>query len=169
MRIKIIGDNDCARATRHLVRLAGFAVTEFLPADTVSKGLHAGYALTIDLAPAPHTPDICLRPDSPTHHPHASSSEEAPRSHRDASSPAFAEDGACRPDCGAGHAAGSIHFYSVDSALGGGVLRGLLDLTAPRAHRKVRGRSDGDKNAFSELIECESGEDSEISGSGGKR
>ena len=31
MRIKIIGDNNCARATRHLLRLAGFAVTEFLP------------------------------------------------------------------------------------------------------------------------------------------
>ena len=220
MRIKIIGDNDCARATRHLARLAGLAVTEFLPADTVSKGPHAGYAITIDLAPAPHTPDTCLRPDSPTQHPYAPSSEEAPRSHRDASSPAFAKDRACGPDCGAGRAAGSIHFDSVDSALEGavlrhvtqlaaapvivdrpggvvhsdrelrivapntgdrqvdeaaavaiefGVLRGLLDLTAPAAHRKVRGKSGGNKNALPELFEDESGEDSEISENAGKR
>jgi hypothetical protein len=51
MRIKIIGDNNCARATRHLLRLAGFAVTEFLPVDAVTSGPHAGYAITIDLAP----------------------------------------------------------------------------------------------------------------------
>jgi hypothetical protein len=50
MRIKIIGDNNCARATRHLLRLAGFAVTEFLPADAVTEGPHAGYAITIELA-----------------------------------------------------------------------------------------------------------------------
>ena len=50
MRIKIIGDNDCARATRHLLRLAGFAVTEFLPEDAVAGGPLAGYAITIDLA-----------------------------------------------------------------------------------------------------------------------
>ncbi len=89
MRIKIIGDNNCARATRHLLRLAGFAVTEFLPANAVTGGPLAGYAITIDLAPAPHTPESLLRPDPPTHHPHASASEEAPRLHRDASSPAF--------------------------------------------------------------------------------
>src|SRR5216684_3290565 len=87
MRIKIIGENNCARATRHLLRLAGFAVTEFLPAEAVAGGPLAGYAITIDLAPAPHTPDAHLRPDPPTHHPNASASEEAPRMHRDASSP----------------------------------------------------------------------------------
>jgi hypothetical protein len=226
MRIKIIGDNNCARATRHLVRLAGFAVTEFLPADAVTQGPHAGYAITIELAPAPHTPDARLRPDHATHHPHAAASEEAPRSHRDASSPSFAEASAGRPTCGefsagkdsfveasagtpglaagaaAKHAhfasgmAGSIHFDSVDSALehavlrhvtqlaaapvivdrpGGvvhsdrelrivapntgdakadeaaavaiefGVLRGLLDLTAPGVHKKVRGAGGQDK------------------------
>lgn len=185
MRIKIIGDNNCARATRHLVRLAGFAVTEFLPADAVTQGPHSGYAITIDLAPAPHTPDAHLRPDHSAHHPHTSSSEEAPALHRGASSPAFS------------HAtAGCIHFDSVDSALeeavlrhvtqlaaapvivdrpGGavhsdrelrmvapntgdakadeaaalaiefGVLRGLLDLAAPAAHRKIRGSGGHDK------------------------
>src|SRR5579871_3764843 len=53
MRIKIIGENNCARATRHLLRLAGFAVTDFLPADAVIQGPHAGYAITIDLSPSP--------------------------------------------------------------------------------------------------------------------
>jgi hypothetical protein len=65
MRIKIIGENNCARATRHLLRLAGFAVTEFLPADAVAGGPLAGYAITIELAPALHTPDALLRPDPP--------------------------------------------------------------------------------------------------------
>src|SRR5665213_2902076 len=49
MRIKIIGENTCARATRHLLRLAGFAVTDFLPADAVVQGPAAGYAITIDV------------------------------------------------------------------------------------------------------------------------
>ena len=100
MRIKIIGDNNCARATRHLLRLAGFAVTEFLPADAVTQGPHSGYAITIDLAPAPFTPDSHLRPDSPTHH-HASVSEEAPGSHPGASSPAFVRQKARRTTVGA--------------------------------------------------------------------
>ncbi len=52
MRIKIIGENNCARATRHLLRLAGFAVTEFLPVDAVIHAPHSGYAITIELAPA---------------------------------------------------------------------------------------------------------------------
>ena len=65
MRIKIIGENNCARATRHLLRLAGFAVAEYLPADAVAGGPLAGYAITIDLAPALHTPDALLRPDPP--------------------------------------------------------------------------------------------------------
>jgi hypothetical protein len=108
MRIKIIGENNCARATRHLLRLAGFAVTEFLPADAPAGSPLAGYAITIDLAPAHHTPDDRLgSPDSPAdfggtarlgpdpsaHHAHSADSEEAShwhsRSHRDASSPAF--------------------------------------------------------------------------------
>jgi hypothetical protein len=68
MRIKIIGDNNCARATRHLLRMAGFAVTEFLPAEAITQAPHFGYAITIEcsapaasaahtgLAPAPLTP-----------------------------------------------------------------------------------------------------------------
>jgi len=127
MRIKIIGENNCARATRHLLRLAGFAVTEYLPADAVAGGPLAGYAITIDLAPALHTPDALLRPDPPTHHDDASAREEAPRSHRDASSPAFTE-------VSAGHAAfaksSSIHFDSVDSALEAAVLRHVTQLAA---------------------------------------
>jgi hypothetical protein len=191
MRIKIIGENNCARATRHLLWLAGFAVTEFLPADAVAGGPLAGYAITIDLAPAHHTPDTLLRPDPPTHHQDASACEEAPRSHRDASSPSFTEISAGLP---AFAKSSSIHFDSVDSALeaavlrhvtqlaaapvivdrpGGvvhsdrelrivapntgdakadeaaavaiefGVLRGLLDLTAPAAPKKARGTSSG--------------------------
>ena len=106
MRIKIIGDNDCARATRHLLRLAGFAVTDFLPGDARPGSLLAGYAITIELAPAHHTPDgrrvpdsagdgahSRLGPDSSAQQPHASAKEEAShahsRLHRDASSPSF--------------------------------------------------------------------------------
>ena len=77
MRIKIIGENDCARAARHLLRLAGFAVTDLLPADAVTQGPAAGYAITIELAPATHTPNAHLRPDSPTQQQEASGSEEA--------------------------------------------------------------------------------------------
>ena len=127
MRIKIIGDNNCARATRHLLRLAGFAVTEFLPSDAVTHGPHAGYAITIDLAPAPQTPDSHLRPDPPTHDP-TSASEEAPRSHRDASSPAFVRQKAWRTTAGA--PAPAIHFDSVDSALEAAVLRHVAQLAA---------------------------------------
>jgi hypothetical protein len=71
MRIKIIGDNNCARATRHLLRMAGFAVTEFLPAEAITQAPHRGYAITIEtslrtphdggirsgLSPAQLTPD----------------------------------------------------------------------------------------------------------------
>src|SRR5580693_4117610 len=94
MRIKIIGENDCARATRHLLRLAGFAVTEFLPVDAVAGGPQAGYAITIELAPAPLTPDACLRPDSSTQGLSASIQEEADCLDADASSPSFACNGA---------------------------------------------------------------------------
>ena len=130
MRIKIIGENNCARATRHLLRLAGFAVTEFLAADAVAGGPLAGYAITIDLAPALHTPDALLRPDPPTHHDDASVSEEAARSHRDASSPVLLAS----PTVSAGHASvaksTSIHFDSVDSALEAAVLRHVTQLAA---------------------------------------
>ena len=126
MRIKIIGGNNCARATRHLLRLAGFAVTEFLPADAVVGGPLSGYAITIDLAPAHFTPDSSTRPDHATHH-HASASEEAPRSHRDASSPAFVKTSAGLP---APASVASIHFDSVDSALEAAVLRHVAQLAA---------------------------------------
>ena len=128
MRIKIIGDNNCARATRHLLRLAGFAVTEFLPADAVTHGPHAGYAITIDLAPATQTPDSLLRPDSPTQHQQTSDREEAPRSHRDASSPAFVRQSEGRAS--AGLRAAAVHFDSVDSALEAAVLRHVAQLAA---------------------------------------
>ncbi len=72
MRIKIIGENNCARATRHLLRLAGFAVTDFLPADAVIQGPAAGYAITIDLSPAANTPNACLGPDRATQQKQAS-------------------------------------------------------------------------------------------------
>jgi hypothetical protein len=68
MRIKIIGDNNCARATRHLLRLAGFAVTEFLPVDAVLSGPHFGCAITVDVAPtaADRRASHDLSPASPT-------------------------------------------------------------------------------------------------------
>ncbi|HYL62267.1 MAG TPA: hypothetical protein VE077_06560 [Candidatus Methylomirabilis sp.] len=47
MRVKIIGENNCAKATRGLLRQAGFAVTEFLPADAVTQGPLAGYVIGI--------------------------------------------------------------------------------------------------------------------------
>jgi hypothetical protein len=120
MRIKIIGDSDCARATRQMVRLAGFAVTEFLPGDAVADGPLAGYTITIDLAPAPHTPDSHLRPDPSTHHSHSAAKEEATRLHRDASSPAFVS--------AMSRSGGEIHFDSVDSALEEAVLRHVTQL-----------------------------------------
>jgi hypothetical protein len=64
MRIKIIGDNDCARATRQLLRQAGFAVTEFLPADAVLHAPHAGYVLTIEIASS-SAPDTGASADKP--------------------------------------------------------------------------------------------------------
>ena len=48
MRIKIVGENDCARATRGLLRQAGFAVTEFFPADAVMNAPQAGYVITVE-------------------------------------------------------------------------------------------------------------------------
>ncbi len=47
MRVKIIGENDCAKAARGLLRQAGFAVTEFLPTDAAAHGPLAGYVIGI--------------------------------------------------------------------------------------------------------------------------
>ena len=99
MRIKIIGDNNCARATRHLLRMAGFAVTEFLPAEAITHAPHFGYAITIDLAPAPHTPDSPRKhlggnpastPDCSTHGQPAQAEREASSARDGASSSSFA-------------------------------------------------------------------------------
>src|SRR5580693_9029657 len=57
MRIKIIGENNCARATRHLLRMAGFAVTEFLPVDAITQAPHFGYAITIECPPSERAPN----------------------------------------------------------------------------------------------------------------
>ncbi len=69
MRIKITGENNCARATRHLMRMAGFAVTEFLPVDAITQAPHFGYAITIEVSRVPSsgfTPDPAFVPDSGT-------------------------------------------------------------------------------------------------------
>ena len=96
MRIKIIGDNNCARATRHLLRMAGFAVTEFLPAEAITQAPHHGYAITIELAPAAHPPTHSSTPDHSTHgHPASAYEETSAKAKADAgvSSPAFAPKG----------------------------------------------------------------------------
>jgi hypothetical protein len=132
MRIKIIGENNCARATRHLLRLAGFAVTDFLPADAGMQGPSAGYAITIELAPATYTPNAHLRPDSPTQQQETSGSEEAGPIDRDASSPTFAGDtasGSSLAGTSCAHVC-SIHFDSADSALEAAVLRHVTQLAA---------------------------------------
>src|ERR1700676_2622351 len=103
MRIKIIGDNNCARATRHLLRKAGFAISEFLPAEVITQAPHSGYAITIDLASAPLPPPAIVpdsvtlaglpssKPDCPTHGQPATTDGEASAiaPMADASSPAF--------------------------------------------------------------------------------
>jgi hypothetical protein len=48
MRIKIIGENDTARALRALLRKAGFAVSELLPSEVVTNSPLAGYAITVE-------------------------------------------------------------------------------------------------------------------------
>jgi hypothetical protein len=47
MRVRIIGENDCAKAARGLLRQAGFAVTEFQPTDAAAQGPLAGYVIGI--------------------------------------------------------------------------------------------------------------------------
>jgi hypothetical protein len=103
MRIKIIGDNNCARATRHLLRMAGFAVTEFLPAEAITQAPHHGYAITIELSPARFLPDasrinLGVSPTSAlgssTHGQSSTSNEEASalaQASADVSSPSFGE------------------------------------------------------------------------------
>jgi hypothetical protein len=154
MRIKIIGDNNCARATRHLLRKAGFAVTEFLPADVVTQAPHSGYAITVDLAPAPHTPDPTHKPGYSTHGQTATEIEEASalaKAMDDASSPT-SRDGDASLCVGARHAVplqpahphqqtrvdkysrthqlACIHFDSVDSELEAAILRHVTQLAA---------------------------------------
>ena len=52
MRIKVIGDSECARALRGLLRKAGFAVTEFLPAEVVRALPSGGYVIRLEEGPA---------------------------------------------------------------------------------------------------------------------
>ncbi len=133
MRIKIIGDNNCARATRHLLRKAAFAVTEFLPVEVVTQAPHSGYVITIDLAPAPHTPDPTSKPDHSTHGQSAPGIGEAPPSHGGASSPT-STDGEAARSVVARHAVplqhARIHFDSVDSELEAAILRHVTQLAA---------------------------------------
>src|ERR1039458_6976214 len=77
MRIKIIGNNNCARATRRLLRMAGFAVTESLSAEAITPAPHFGYTITIDLAPALHPPQPASMPDHSTHGQPAEADREA--------------------------------------------------------------------------------------------
>jgi hypothetical protein len=124
MRIKIVGENDCARATRHLLRKAGFAVTEFLPAEAVTHGPHAGYLITIELAPA--TPDLpASEPGSPQQSLLADSSKEASvaQGGTDASS-------AARPGAAGSGGPPAIRFDSVEGALEAAVLRHVTQLSA---------------------------------------
>ncbi len=151
MRIKIIGDNNCARATRHLLRMAGFAVTDFLPVEAVIGAPLSGYAITIDLAPAPYSLNHSLKPDQPTHGQFPSPNEEALLLQGGASSPSsFADEGG-RGEAGGGTRLGDgarhgdiagrggrqaeacptlghIHFDSVDGALEAAVLRHVSQL-----------------------------------------
>src|SRR5882672_10255180 len=160
MRIKIIGDNNCARATRHLLRKAGFAVTEFLPADVVTQAPHSGYVITIDLAPAPHPlhgepvqaepvqgepRDPASEPGHSTHGPSATIIEEASsfaEVSRGASSPtSLGGTGILPAGLHTGHTenrrrdagatrSASILFDSVDSELEGAILRHVTQLAA---------------------------------------
>ena len=131
MRIKIIGDNNCARATRHLLRKAGFAVTEFLPADVVTQAPHSGYVITIDLAPAPHTPDPTNKPGHSTHGRSATGIEEASTFAKATSGlPVVASTAAGASSPTSNWANSHIHFDSVDSELETAILRHVTQLAA---------------------------------------
>jgi hypothetical protein len=127
-----------------------------LPAEAVANGPHAGFAITIDLspassspaslsssdlAPANHSPDACLRPDTPTQDANASGHEEAGPLSGDVSSPSFSSQSATvtekvAEEVAAGAAvekingAGKIHFDSVESELEAAVLRHVSQLSA---------------------------------------
>ncbi len=55
MRVRIIGDGECARSLRGLLRKAGFAVVEFLPPEVVKALPSGGYVIHIELAAASPT------------------------------------------------------------------------------------------------------------------
>src|SRR5712672_1694835 len=150
MRIKIIGDNNCARATRHLLRLAGFAVTEFLPVEAITQAPHFGFAITIELSPATHPSPTCM-PDTPTHDLTDSVNGETSAVANvmaDVSLPSSAEvegtgsvgfslravSTSSRIKTAQAEAyatgGGHIHFDSVDSALEAAVLRHVTQLAA---------------------------------------
>jgi hypothetical protein len=128
MRIKIIGENTCARATRHLLRQAGFAVTEFLPAEVITQAPHSGYAITIDLAPASHTPDLTSKPDHSTQGQPAPGIGEASPADGGASPPTAPCDARDNTAQAEACAAGLIHFDSVDCALEAAILRHVTQL-----------------------------------------
>jgi hypothetical protein len=133
MRIKIIGNNNCARATRHLLRLAGFAVTEFLPVEAVTQAPHSGYAITIELArdaSSGSVADAALG-DTST----ASTAAAFPGCAVAASasdSAAFASVGHASEASASGVSVGggSIHFDCVESELERFVLRHVTQLAA---------------------------------------
>jgi len=56
MRIKVMGENDCARALRGLLRKAGFAVSEFLPSEVVAMLPSGGYVVEIEVMGTPPSP-----------------------------------------------------------------------------------------------------------------
>src|ERR1700716_1328490 len=130
MRIKIIGDNNCARATRHLLRKAGFAVTEFLPADVVMQAPHSGYVITIDLAPAPHT----------LHGEPAQGEPRDPTSEPDHSTPAHAEAAAGRHNAKHGEALPLHGGAPPPTSLGGA---GILPAGLHAGHTEIRRRDAG--------------------------
>ncbi len=62
MRVRIIGDGECARALRGLLRKAGFAVTDFLPGEAVPGAPFycplGGYAIQIEESADPRAEHI---------------------------------------------------------------------------------------------------------------
>jgi hypothetical protein len=139
MRIKIIGDNNCARATRHLLRKGGFAVSEFIPVDAITAGPHFGYAITIELAPvdpdasrtALGVPPACTPESSPLGVAACGIEEASAAVSVGASSPSLSRS----PGSGKGRQAEAcptsrIHFDSVDGELEAAVLRHVAQLAA---------------------------------------
>jgi hypothetical protein len=149
MRIKIIGDNNCARATRHFLRLAGFAVTEFLPVEAITQAPHAGYAITIEVATGSssgNNPDHsreCLETDSsrsrethPAWLPETAALRQPADTHGEESidlKKVLMDDSLLAPRGGAAaegaEQRGRIHFDSVESELERAVLRHVTQLS----------------------------------------